>query len=253
MKSISTFVSIILCVANAASAQSVSLPAGKLQLTGTLELNMSKAAVGRPFSFAPDVAYGVSSDLTLALVHSTFLATGFRGGAGKGLCLAGEENGCPAVYNNVGLEGLLALTRGALATGGVVGMHALSFKADAYSAKLGARVRWSTGEFAVVSSPAVLVAVTKRGTNKDSVWLPILLQYKATPELTVGLGSGIKGPLDGFGEAWEMPLGVPVTYALSSALSLGASWTFGKLLGGGPEGSTGADYRAVHLWATWTR
>ena len=47
-----------------------------------IDVNMSADAVGKPFSIAPDIYYGVSDKLSVGLTHDT------------GLCLAGEENGC---------------------------------------------------------------------------------------------------------------------------------------------------------------
>lgn len=236
----------------------LTLPAGKLNVAVNLELNMSAEAVGKPISISPDVAYGVTSDLTVALVHSRYGLTGFRANAGGGLCLTGDDGGCPAVYNNVGAEGWYSVARGPLAAAVGAGVHATNLDAGYYHAKVGARVRHTSGKLGVHFSPSLLVALSERDVSKDSIWLPVMATYKTTPELTLGLGSGLKAPLDGFGDAWQVPLGASAVYAIDPATSLGASWVFGALLGGATNppdpapGVKGLDPRGVQVWGART-
>ena len=76
--------------------------------------------------------------------------------------------------------------------------------------------------------------------------------------IALGLGTGIKGPLSGFGDAWQIPLGFLVQYTVSPALGCGASWVFGQLLGGAtnpPDPAPavkGPDLRGVQVWASYT-
>ena len=51
------------------------LARGQLELAINFELEMSADKIGKPVSIAPDVAYGVSDDLTVALVHSLYGVT----------------------------------------------------------------------------------------------------------------------------------------------------------------------------------
>lgn len=234
-------------------AGGVTLPAGKLNVHAAVEINLSEDAVAKPLSIAPDVAYGVTDDLTVSLIHSTFGITGFRGSAGRGLCLSGEDGGCANVYDNVGAEAMYALTAGDLSVAALGGVHALSLDAGFYDLKAGVRVRWSKDKVAVTSTPAVTVELAERDLNKDRLWLPVAAQYKLTPELALGGSTGIKAPLDGFGDAWEVSLGASATYAVSPALTLGGSFVFGKIVGGADDTLTGPEFRAVHLWASFTR
>ena len=242
----------------------VTLPAGALEVSANLEINMSAEAVGKPSSLAPDVAYGVSDALTVALVHSTYGITGFRARTGRGLCLTGEDNGCPAVYNNVGAEAWYQLGGGSLALAAVAGIHALNLKGDDWwSAKLGLKLRYPvTPALAIVSQPSVFVAITSREVgdvrvNDESLWIPVQAVYKVTPAVSVGVGSGFKsGRLSDLDVTWEVPLGVMATYKVDPALSFGASWVFGALLGGaedvdGMPGKTGLDPRGLQLWGTY--
>lgn len=246
----------------AASPASMTLKQGGLVVAVNLEVNMSAERVAKPLSIAPDISYGVSDDLTVALVHSTYAATGFRAKAGGALCLTGKDNGCAGVYDNVGAEGWYALGRGQLAIAAGGGFHALSLDAGFYDVKLGAKLKYTAGKLAVVSMPSVFVGLTKRkvndvALNKDSLWIPIQVTYKVTAPITVGVGSGIKGTLQGFGDAWQVPLGVSGTYTVNKQLTVGASWTFGALVGGATNppdpapGVKGLDPRGLQVWASY--
>lgn len=240
---------------------SLTLPAGKLNVIATVELEATATRAGKPISLAPDVSYGVTDALTVSLLHSTFALTGFRGGAGRGLCLTGEDKGCVQPYNNVGVEVLYSLARGPLALAVNAGVHATNLDAGFYAAKAGLRVRLQQGALSLLTAPSVLVAVNERDAtpaNKDQLFIPVLAMYKAAPVLSFGFGSGVKGPLDGLGDAWEVSLGALVTYAVSPKLGLGTSLVFGKFWGGAEDppapaaAATGARYRAVQAWASFT-
>ena len=242
----------------------LTLPAGKVNVAVNLELNASADRFGEPITIAPDVSYGVTPDLTVAVVHSLFAVTGFRARAGGGLCVTGEDAGCAHLYDNVGAEGWYSVARGptAIALGG--GVHALGLDAGFYALKLGVKLRHTAGRVGLHALPSVLVAVTERESggvrlNKDSLWLPVQATYKATPELTVGLGTGVKIlDLSEAGDSWEVPVGAMATYAIDPATTVGASWVFGKLLAGvdqppDPAPATkGVDFRGVQVWGSRT-
>ena len=132
-------------------------------------------------------------------------------------------------------------------------MHALNLDAGFYGAKLGARLRHTHGKLAVHTLPSLIVAVTKREDdtgarlNKDTLWIPVQLTYKATPALTAGFGTGVKGPLSGFGDGWQVPLGVMATYAIDPDTTCGASWVFGQAFAGTADGF---DQRGLQVWVT---
>ncbi|MBE7450564.1 MAG: hypothetical protein HS111_17190 [Kofleriaceae bacterium] len=241
----------------------LTLGQGKLNVAVNLELELSQDRVGKPFSISPDVSYGVTPDLTVALVHSRFATTGFRAAAGGGLCLAGDDGGCVAVYNNVGLEGWYSVARGptSIAVGG--GVHALNLDAGFYNLKLGARLRHVAGKLGFHALPSVIVAVTERDDgagnrlNKDTLWVPVQVTYNLAP-LTVGLGTGVKGALSGFGDAYQIPLGFMALYAVDKTTTVGASWVFGQVISGAtnpPDPSPpveGFALRGVQLWGSRT-
>jgi hypothetical protein len=233
---------------------SVALPSGKVQVALTFEIESTADKLGKPVMAAPDVSYGVNDRLTVSLIHSKFGVTGFRAVTGGGLCLGGE---CVHRYNNAGAEALYALRTGPIAIGAIAGVHAMDFDLGKYDAKLGVRARYALGaKAALVASPSVLVAMTKRTdamdvrTNPDLYYVPILATYKVLPKLTAGIGSGIKGSFEKAAATWELPLGFIATYAIERRVSLGASFVFGKLVGGAD--ATGSDFRGTELWVVVT-
>lgn len=241
---------------------SLALPAGTVSAAITVEVESSAGKLGEPIALAPDVAYGVTRDLTLSVVHSKFALTGFRAVTGGGVCLGGAT-ACPHVYNNAGFEALQSLRAGPLAIAAVGGVHAIDFDRGFYDLKLGMRVRYTHGRASIITLPSVLLAMTERtdqtmGThpNKDMLYVPILASYKVTKPLALGLGSGIKGALAQFDSTWEIPLGAVATYAIDRRVTLGCSLVFGKLVGGADDPpapappATGTDYRGTQVWVT---
>lgn len=238
---------------------SLTLPQHTWLLTLTVEIESSTDRLAKPVAVAPDVAYGATDHLTLSVVHSKFAVTGFRAVTGGGVCL-GEDAACAHVYNNVGAEATYALRNGSPAIAAVVGVHAMDLDAGFYDAKLGARLRYNRGRAALTALPSVLIAMTERTDemgarrNKDLYYVPLLATYKVVPALTLGLGSGIKGSLNDLGNTWELPLGVVATYAVNRQITLGASFVFGKLIGGADDppspapAATGPDFRGTEVW-----
>jgi len=246
--------------ATADAAPGLTLDPGQLFVQLDLELNASSGMVGKPVSIAPDVSIGATPDLTFSLVHSTYGTTGFRGGTGDGLCVTGTSGGCPHPYNNVGGEALYSIIKGDAAMALVAGVYSLDLADSWVDLKVGFKTKLASGPVALTINPAVYAALDKRdGTapNLDQLYLPIGLSYKLSPVVTAGIGSGIKGPLGGFsrfGDKLNIPLGVNAVVTIDPALAIGASFTFGKLVGGTalPETATGADYRGIHVWLNYT-
>lgn len=237
----------------------VVLGRGQLSLTLNLEVQMSAGKAGEPVSLAPDLAYGVTDDLTVTVVHSLSAMTGLRAAAGGGLCLTGTDGGCVALYNNVGAEGWYRIARGALPAALVVGVHATNLDAGFHAAKLGLRLRYPRGRFILQAWPSVLVALTHRTDaagdplDKDTLWLPVLATVKLDPRLTLGVGSALKGPLQGFADGWTVPLLFVAQTTINRQLTAGAAWGFGSMLGGDAVKVTGTDIRGLQLWLTFTR
>lgn len=246
---------IVLLLADTASAQPAPgvLPTGIFTLTVNAEVEASKDTFGDPTSIAPDFAIGVDDRLTLSLLHSTFGRTGFRGGAGAGICIT---DACVNTYDNVGGEVSYGLVDGPFAFAANAGFHAASFDSGHYAAKVGARVRLLAGNVSLVSLPSVSIAATKRDEQADRIFVPFTASIPVHSDLALGLITGFKSPLDDIGDSYEISAGAFAHYVVSPSVSIAASWVHGKIIGGEaalPDGASGLDTRALQIWVTITR
>lgn len=240
---------VILATAGVAHAQPAPgmLDDGLFTATITAEVEASEGTFGDPASIAPDLAYGVSNDLTVMLLHSTFGRTGFRGNAGEGLCFT---DACGDLYDNVGGEAYYSLARGPVAAALGGGFHVVSFDGEAYAAKIGARLRAMAGDIAFVSVPSVLFSVAHRDEQPDRLFVPLNVVVPFG-QVSVGGITGFKTPLEEVADNYEIAAGVFVSYTHSPSVSFAASWVHGKIVGG--NDSAGIESRALQLWVTITR
>jgi hypothetical protein len=241
----------------------LTLKPGGLFVQLDLELNLARGAALKPFSIAPDVSVGATSDLTLSVVTSTFGTSGFRGGTGSGLCVTGTSGGCPHPFNNIGGEAVYSLAEGDAAIAAVGGLYSLNLDQSFVDLKLGAKMKYSFGAVSLLFNPSVYVGMNRRDAmtpNTDQLYLPVGLTYRVATPLTVGVGSGLKGPLanfTNFGDKFVVPLGFNAVLTINPAFAVGSSFTFGKLTGAAalsnatPPG-TGTDFRAVHIWLNYS-
>jgi hypothetical protein len=247
-----TFIVLAALLPAFASAAPLTRPAGALDVSLTLEANVSADRALAPVSLAPDVTYGVTSDFTLALVQSGAAVTGFRGGAGSGVCVSGAADGCPGVYRNVGLEGLYSLAAGTLAAAASLGLH-LQPVSDplTFKVKVGAKTRAQLGAVAIGFNPCVFLALSERDGATDSLWLPVSLSMKPLPRLTTGLGTGVKVPdLSAAGDGWQVALGAFAQVQVQEPLALGASFVLGNVVGGEAT-ADGLESRFAQVWMTY--
>jgi hypothetical protein len=209
------------------------LPKGKIAIMGAIEVNLSKDAVAKPFSIAPDVWYGVNEKLSVGLVHSAFGQSGFMLGGGQGLCLAGEDNGCAKVYNNVAVDAkYLVMGDGPLqlAANGGVNIWQLS-DPMLLSIKVGVVGQYTAGKIIVGFAPNVWVGATERDFNKELLNVPVSAMFAVNPKLAAGIQVGISGPLDGFGDFYRVPLVIGGHYAVSDQISAGLGFGFTNIAG----------------------
>ncbi len=88
----------------------VQAPGGLFTARLLLLVNASQDNFGKPTSLAPDLFYAVSDNVQIGLRHTGPM--GWQSRPGFGLCLTGTDNGCPKVYDNVGLDFMYGLLYG---------------------------------------------------------------------------------------------------------------------------------------------
>lgn len=223
---------------------------GMLSARVYLNVNLSSELVGKPISLAPDIFYSVTDKLQLGLLHMGPM--GWQTRPGTGLCLTGKENGCPKVYNNIGLDLMYGLMFGDVFLSAHGSFFVLSFadpSATMLTLGLTGKIRISEG-FALFFDPQIGIGVTGRDEvtgTKEALFLPVELQFQATMALQLKLFTGIAGAFDGFGDNYQSPLGIGGLYGISTMFDLGLRFSFDNLLGHVPEGVGRADARSLSL------
>lgn len=201
----------------------VVLGPGMLEASGdTIIVNLSADQLAKPVSLAPDVRYGVSSKLTIGIDHAI------------GLCLGGEERGCPSALSDFTLFGLYSLAatdsmhfavRGGLASPSV--------SPYAGGPQIGATLKLASGKLAAVFRPSLYIGVVGRDDATDFIDIPAAVFYQVTPSVAVSLESGLGAPLDGFGDNYRIPIAVGTVAALNERLDVGCAIGFGNAAGSG--------------------
>lgn len=234
--------------------QQLTLPGGKLFLDAFLELSLSKDAVFKPVSLAPDLWYGINDDLTLGLVHSARGATGVFGNAGDGICFTGKSNGCAKpngdarIYDNVGIDARYQLLRKSsisLAADG--GLYVNSFDPFMLSFKLGALARFYKGAFSFELDPSLFLGVTERDSgNKEVFTAPATFMYAVLPKLGIAAQFALTVPFVDTGlTMFGASLGAQ--YFITDQLILDAVFSLPAMMAGELVPAEGVDARTLTL------
>lgn len=236
-----------------ADAHSMITPKGKLRIDVSIGVNMSKELVGKPISINPDVWYGVAPKLEVGLAHSSYGLTGFWGtdALGGGLCLTGTDNGCAKFYDGpVGVLGRYALVEGDLTVAADGGVVIGSLDPMQLSLKVGVRGVKKMDKLMIGFAPFIALGLTERDAgNKEYLGVPVDVNYMVNDKLGVGVQTGIQGPLDGFGDAYFVPLSLAGMYQVNENINAGASFTLLRVAGF--EGPGAADLRGLSVFASW--
>jgi hypothetical protein len=229
----------------------VVVPQGKIAVTVALLANLSSDLVFKPFSINPDVAYGVMPKLDVGIYHSPMGITGFWDGAGGGICVAGEDNGCADVYD--GPIALLAnyelLNDGKLALAANGGLNTFGFDPFTLALKLGVNGMFNAGKVMVGFAPNIFIGLTERDFNKEILNVPVSVGFAATPQLKIGVQTGIRGPLDGFGDAYTVPVSLGAMFAVNESIGVAANFGANAVVNG--FDADAFDSRTMGLWLMW--
>ncbi|GEJ55316.1 hypothetical protein [Anaeromyxobacter diazotrophicus] len=243
----------------------LTLAEGMFEITLPLGVGLGQERTGRPVFLAPAFYYGVSDALTVGVRHF------------QGLCLSGGPE-CPKVYGDVSLDSLWSAWRGAstdlavgvaLAASPVTDPLALSVEG-----RLVARLRGGPASLTV--APSLEVGVTHRddalvrneplafplattsfgfyqtvARNRELLRVPVTLAVQASPRLAVAAAASLDGPLDGFSDAYRIPVGAAAVLSPSRMWDVGVSFTFLDLLGPRRAGIDRADRRGAQAFVSY--
>lgn len=221
-------------------------PAGMVSARILLDLSLSADHAGEPISLAPDLYYSVTDKLQLGLVHQGPL--GWQAQPGVGLCLTGENHGCPHVYDNLGFDVMYGVSFGHvhLSTHGTLFVNSFDPFATGLAVGVTGKAHLAR-RFALLFDPKIEIELNQRDDARfdDKLFIPLELQYQAGSQTTVKLLTGLSGGLSAFGDTFEIPLGIGVVRNLDKHFDLGARFSFDNLLGNIPEGQSRGDARSL--------
>jgi hypothetical protein len=218
----------------------ITLDAGQLAADLTLEVNLAFANKARPLSLAPDLWLGVTSRLTLGLVHSNASVDRFVSGAS--LCLrqdaavSGTSIYCDRVYRGSGLDVRYAAITGAFSGALSIAPRARALVRDVDPFKpavtLGVLAAWTAGRHAVRADPYLQVGLANTGAgNRAQLWLPVQLAIQPTCRWELALHTGWNSELAVIRDGWKVPLGLGARARATTHVDIGATLGFASLLG----------------------
>jgi hypothetical protein len=237
----------------------LTLPAGKLAVQIDVQSNMTADAMGDSISLAPDLAFGITDAVTVALVHTVNNSTGFWSGLSTGsVCVAGEQ--CGDVYSTGALLSKIAVVNTARVA--LAGLGGVVYNVDPFRLGLGAGaealVRF--GKLGLHVKPTIYIGLNERdnvmGPNREFVNAPVSLLVAPRAGMQMGVQSGIAGPVDGFGDAYRVPVAVMASHAILPNLTGGLAFSLDRVTGGAPAGAMtpGAlDTRSLTLSVVWVK
>lgn len=239
---------------------------GKIQIMGsTLNINLSSDAVAKPVFLAPAVYYGVNEKLSVGLTHDSgttmwtprpglrfttidILGTPVQVAAGSGICITGEENGCPKVYDNIGLDALYSIKAEKFSLAAHGGLDVFSFDPMILQLRAGVLGRYmASDKIGIVFDPRVRIGLTERDFNKEAVDIPVWFWFHANEQLAAYVHTGLSSTFENFGDNLIVPVGVGANYSVNDKLMVGGDFHFVNLLG---EGGT-ADARILGIRAAY--
>lgn len=229
-------------------ARGLTQTAGNVQVTVPVLLNLSKEMVLKPVMVPLDVRYGATDQLEIFLSHGAPVGPIATPG---GVCLGGTERGCGKLYDNLQLGAQFSFLKDpAMELAAIGALVVKSLDAGYYAVDVGVNFKYNTGAVAIKAAPQVLIGANKRDFNKESLFVPVQVAFQATPELAAFLDTGIAGPLDGFGDAYSVPVGIGASFAAMPNLDVGAEFMLPSVASGAP-GNKAFDARWLALFAQW--
>lgn len=186
--------------------------------------------------------------------------------------MTGEDGGCPEVYDDASVDGILSLVRSGaveIAAGAALNAGPIADRTRWFAdVRLEAQV--SAGPVSVTVAPSVGFALNDRDApsrrggisfdlsvydlvlpqdtqgNHETLSVPVTVQLQVADPLAVFAGASIDGPLDppvgSFSDAYTGPATVGLLYASSRSFEVGAAVTFPNLVGndGTADGRVGS-------------
>ena len=201
------------------------LDAGELEGVLTFAANLRSRRFARPSSIAPDLWLGVTSRLTIGIIHRA--ASLDEIDAERPLCL----RGCEVRYAG-GIDVRYGFAREALAIAPRVRLLLRDVDPAKPAVTLGALARWNPGRFAISTDPYLRVGIanTDRG-NRAALVVPVRFAIQPTSRWMLGVHVGFDSALAAMPDGWRGPVGIVSAVHPLEALEVSIELGFRSLVG----------------------
>lgn len=214
----------------AVTERPLALPPTLCQATLVVESSLSVRRGLEPVSAAPDLHCGVTSRLTVGLVHSS-RALGLVD-SGRGLCLTGTDGRCQHVYDGTAVDALGLVRGGREALALRAGLLARSYDPFKPALRLGALARLRRGLFAFTADPHVTFGLASRDRgNRELLDIPLYAAAQLGPHISLALQTGLHGEIATLGDGHTIPVALEIQASPTASWDLGIQAGFPALLG----------------------
>lgn len=225
---------------------------GHLWLAVGFEIDFSHSQGGSR-ALAPDLTWGLTDDLSLALAHSARSIA--RIDHPGGLCLEACDHrpaytaGALVQRRIVGSSAGTSAAPGAapgLQLDALAGLLLRDTDPWKPAALLGVTGRWQRGRFALESEPYLQLGLANRDLgNRHRLVVPLRALVQPTCRWALGLHTGINGELAVFADAYHVPLAAVLRTAITP-------WLFASVEGGlaslgGPQNNSRRRFAAITI------
>ncbi len=213
--------------------------------------NDAGKSLARPLTFAPDVWWGATRQLTLGLIHSN--ASLDRIDAGRTFCVRpGTIVGwrCEHAYRGSGIDARWSVVEGNVAVAARMRLVLRDIEPWKPAITLGALARARHGRLSVTVDPYVRFGLAHQDEgNRAALVVPLWFAIQPAAHTAVVLHAGYEADIAVARDGWRLPIGIGATRRLGDALEVALEVGFPALLGPVRE----LRRRNLMLAVTWRR
>lgn len=227
-------------------ARPLVLDAHAVEATLTLEASLARRLIGKPLSLAPDLYVGITSRVTVGVIHSN--ASVDRIDAGASLCVHELASQCDRAYHGSGIDARWSAISGHLAVAPRARLLVRDLAPVKPALTMGALARWQHGRFAIEGDPYVRIGLynTDRG-NRTALVVPVWFQVQPTCRWLLALHTGWDGDLAVIRDGWHVPAALVVRARATTSVDVQLEAGFRSAAG--PQNNS--NQRAAMLSVTW--
>ena len=229
-------------------ARPLVLEARGVEASLSVEASLARGHLGEPLSLSPDVWVGVTSRVTVGVIHSN--ASVDRIDAGASFCVHELASQCDRAYHGTGVDVRWSALAGDLALAPRARLLVRDVDPFKPALTVGALARWHRGRYAISTDPYLRLGLanTDRG-NRHALVVPLWLAVQPTCRWLVALHTGWDGDLAVIRDGWHVPMALVVRARATSHVDLAVEAGFSSALG--PQNNS--NQRAAMISASWRR